>query len=94
MIQINSAEPTIWGNKVYNENISRYVTVSSWLRWDLPSPHSPMLTLKPQERCHQEQEGLAVEACGLSHTQGVPEGPTAPGCALASGASPLSPPMA
>lgn len=37
-----------------------------------------MLALKPQEGCHHKQEGLAVEACGLSHTQGFPEGPTTP----------------
>lgn len=34
-----------------------------------------MLTLKPQGRCPHEQEGLAAEAGGLSHTQGTPEGP-------------------
>lgn len=36
MVEINSAEPHIWGNKIYNENISRYVTMSSWFRGDLP----------------------------------------------------------
>lgn len=52
-----------------------------------------MLTLKPHERCHREQEGLAVEACGLRHTQGIPEGPTAPWMCISLRNQPSVPPM-